>query len=107
MTGMDDRKDAFESKYAHDEKMSFDMEARTSKLFGLWAAEQLGITGDVEAQAYAKEVVMANLDEPGFGDIIRKVRADFDEKGIEVSDHTLEAQVEKAVIEARKQLSGK
>jgi len=103
MTGIDDRRDAFESKYAHDEKMSFDVEARCSKLFGLWAASQLGLEG-AEADSYAKEVVMANLEEPGFDDIIRKVRADFDQKGVEISDHVMQNQVEKALVEAQKQL---
>ena len=103
MTGFEDRRDAFESKYAHDEKMSFDVEARCSKLFGLWAASQLGLEG-AEADSYAKEVVMANLEEPGFDDIIRKVRADFDQKGVEISDHVMQTQVEKALVEAQKQL---
>lgn len=105
MSDMKDRENAFENKFAHDEKMSFDMEARTSKLFGLWAAEQLGIHDETEKQTYAKEVVVANLDEPGFDDIIRKVRADFEAKGIEFTEHTLVAQVDKAVTEAKKQLS--
>ena len=103
MTGFEDRRDAFESKYAHDEKMSFDVEARCSKLFGLWAASQLGLEG-AEADSYAKEVVMANLEEPGFDDIIRKVRTDFDQKGVEISDHVMQNQVEKALVEAQKQL---
>ena len=103
MTGFEDRRDAFESKYAHDAKMSFDVEARCSKLFGLWAASQLGLEG-AEADSYAKEVVLANLEEPGFDDIIRKVRADFDQKGVEISDHVMKIQVEKALVEAQKQL---
>ncbi len=103
MTGFEDRRDAFENKYAHDEKLSFDVEARCSKLFGLWAASQLGLEG-TEADSYAKEVVMANLEEPGFDDIIRKVRADFDQKGLDISDHLMHTQVEKALIEAQKQL---
>ncbi|MFN3700091.1 MAG: DUF1476 domain-containing protein [Alphaproteobacteria bacterium] len=103
MTGFDDRKDAMERKYAHEEKMSFEIEARTSKLFGLWAAEQMGITG-ADADVYAKEVVIANLEEAGFDDIIRKVRADFDAKGIEMTDHMMQTQVELAHQEARKQI---
>lgn len=103
MTGLDDRKDAMEKKYAHDEKLNFDIEARTSKLFGLWAAGEMGINGN-EAELYAKEVVMANLDEPGFDDIKRKVHADFADKGQDVSDHVLDVQIEKAHIEARKQI---
>ena len=59
---LEDRKDAFEKKYAHDQELMFKVEARTSKLFGLWVAEQIGLSGP-DADTYAKEVVAANLEE--------------------------------------------
>jgi hypothetical protein len=104
MSGLDDRKKAHESKFAHDEKLSFEVEARGSKLFGLWVAEHLGLDDD-SALTYAKEVVCANLDEPGFDDILRKVKPDLEAKGVELSDNVLNGEIEKAMIEARKQLS--
>ena len=55
--------------------------ARRNKLLGLWAAEKLGLTGD-DADAYAKEVVMADFEEAGDDDVFRKVRKDFDAKGV-------------------------
>lgn len=103
MTGFDDRRDAMEKKYAHNDKLLFDIEARTSKLFGLWVAEKLHLGGN-EADIYAKEVVMANLDEPGFDDVLRKVRGDLQAKSIEISDHVLEVELEKAHKEAQKQI---
>lgn len=103
MTGFNDRKDAFENKYAHDQEMMFKLEARTSKLFGLWAAELLGLSG-ADAETYAKEVVGANLEEAGYEDIKRKVRKDFDEKGVSVSDHMMDTMLEKAGEDAKKQL---
>ncbi len=60
--------------------------ARRNKLLGLWAAEKLGL-GEEAAQAYAKEVVVADLEEHGDEDVFRKLRTDFDAKGVEVSDH--------------------
>ena len=45
MTTFDDRKDAFEKKFAHDEELRFKATARRNKLLGLWAAGQLGKTG--------------------------------------------------------------
>jgi len=45
----------------------------------------MGLTGD-EAQAYAREVIKADLAEPGDEDVFRKVRADFDAKGVDQSD---------------------
>jgi hypothetical protein len=76
MTTFDDRESAFENKFAHDEEMKFRAEARCNKLLGLWAAELLGKTGD-EAQAYAKEVVIADFEEAGHEDVVRKVAADL------------------------------
>jgi hypothetical protein len=46
MSTFDDRENAFENKFAHDEEMKFKAEARTNKLLGLWAAELLGKSGD-------------------------------------------------------------
>lgn len=104
MSGFDERKDGFEAKYAHEDRLSFDIEARCSKLFGLWAAKQLGLE-DANAKTYSLEVVNSNLDEPGFDDVLRKVRADFDEKGLDITDHTMHVELDKALNEAKKQLS--
>lgn len=104
MTGFDDRKKAQEVRYAKAEKLEFNVEARCSKLYGLWAAEQLGLSGP-EAQTYAMEVVEVNLEEPGFGDILRKIRSDFDAKRLDISDHIMEAELANALEKAKKQLS--
>ena len=104
MNGLGDREKGFETKFAHEEKVSFDVEARCSKLYGLWAAEKLGIP-EAEAESYARTVVEANLDEPGFEDVIRKVRADFDDKGLEISDHEMRLELDKALEEATKQIA--
>lgn len=102
MTSFDNRENAFENKFAHDEKLDFTTEARLSKLYGLWAAEKLGLDG-ANAQTYAMQVVEANLEEPGFQDILRKVRADFDEKNLDISDHVMEAEIEICLKKAKAQ----
>lgn len=79
MTTFDDRENAFENKFAHDEEMKFKAEARANKLLGLWAAELLGKSGD-DADAYAREVIKADFEEAGHDDVIRKVAADLDGK---------------------------
>ena len=79
MSGFDDRKNAFENKFAHDEELKFRIEARRNKLLGLWAAEILGKDGD----AYAKEVIASDFEEAGDEDVFNKVRADL---GDDVSD---------------------
>lgn len=103
MSGFEDREKGFESKYAHEEKMDFAVEARCCKLFGLWVAEQLGLEG-ADAKTYAGQVVESNLDEAGFEDVLRKVRADLTEKNIEISEHTLNLELDKALKEAKNQI---
>ena len=76
MTTFDDRESAFENKYAHDEEMQFKAQARCNKLLGLWAAELMGKTGD-DAAAYAKEVIIADFEEAGHEDVVRKVAGDL------------------------------
>ncbi len=104
MTSFNDREKAFENKFAHQEKLDFAVEARLSKLYGLWAAEKLGLSDD-DAKSYASSVVSANLEEPGFDDILRKVRKDFDEKGLDISDHVMVSELENCLQEAKKQIS--
>ena len=79
MTTFDDRENAFEAKFAHDEEMMFKAVARRNKLLGLWAAEIMGISGD-EADAYAKTVVTADFEEAGHEDVVRKVSGDLGDK---------------------------
>ena len=88
MTTFDDRKDAFEKRFAHDEELRFKATARRNKLFGLWAAERLGRSG-ADADAYAKSVVLADFEEAGDADVIRKVRQDLDAAGKPVDDAEL------------------
>ncbi len=76
MTTFDDRENAFENKFAHDEQMTFKAEVRRNKLLGLWAAELLGKTG-AEADEYAKEVVKSDFEEAGIEDVVRKVAGDL------------------------------
>lgn len=79
MTTFDERENAFEAKFAHDEEMQFKVQARCNKLLGLWAAEIQGLTGDA-ADAYAKTVVIADFEEAGHEDVVRKVAGDLDGK---------------------------
>ena len=88
MTTFDKREEGFEKQFAHDEELRFKATARRNKLLGQWAAEKLGLSGD-EAETYAKLVVMADFEEPGDHDVLRKIRKDFDAKGVEQSDHQI------------------
>lgn len=88
MTTFDERKDAAEKKFAHDAELQFKAQARRNKLLGLWVAEKLGKSG-AEAEAYAKSVVLADFEEAGDDDVLRKVKKDLDAGGVALDDTTI------------------
>ena len=88
MTTFDKREEAFEQQFAHDEELKFKATARRNKMLGLWAAEKLGLTG-ADADSYALSVVMADLEAGSDHDVTRKIRKDFDAKGVVQSDHQI------------------
>ena len=103
MASFEDREKGFERKFAHDEELKFKATARRNRLLGLWAAELMGVSGDA-AQAYAREVIKADLEEPGEEDVVRKIRRDFDAKGVGKSDHEIRRQMADLMGQAISQL---
>ena len=57
-----------------------------------------------EADAYAKTVVHADLEEAGDGDVVRKVVGDLTAAGIETDEAAVRAALEEQTIVARRQL---
>lgn len=100
MTTFDDREHAFEAKFAHDEEMMFKAFARRNKLVGLWAAELLGKSGD-DAADYAKTVVVADLEEAGHDDVVRKLVADL---GNTADEATVRAKMDELMPVAKSQI---
>jgi len=99
MTTFDNRKDAAEKKFAHDADLQFKAGARRNKLLGLWAASQMGMSGEA-AEAYAKTVVMSDFEEAGDEDVFRKVRGDFDGAKIDVTDHVIRRTMDELMAKA-------
>ncbi len=85
MTTFDEREKAFEKKFALDQDLKFRSEARRNKMLAEWAGAKLGITG-AALEDYIKEVRKADLVEKGDDDVFRKVKQDFADKGVAVSD---------------------
>ncbi|MCW9044198.1 MAG: DUF1476 domain-containing protein [Pseudopelagicola sp.] len=100
MSTFDDRENAFENKFAHDEEMKFKAEARCNKLLGLWAAELLGKSGS-DAEAYAKEVIIADFEEAGHEDVVRKVAGDLEGKA---DADTIRAKRAELMVKAKEQV---
>jgi hypothetical protein len=99
MTTFDKREEGFEKQFAHDEELKFKATARRNRLFGLWAADKLGLAGPA-ADAYAKDVVLADFEEAGEHDVFRKVRKDFDAKGVAQSDQQIQRAMNELMAKA-------
>jgi len=102
-TTFDKREEGFEKKFAHDEELKFKAGARRNKLLGMWAAQKMGLSG-ADAEAYAKEVVVADFEEPGDDDVFRKIRKDFDGKKIAVSDEDIRRAMDELMAQAIAQI---
>lgn len=90
MTTFDNREQAYESKFAHDQDLKFKAESRRNKMLAEWAGAKLGITGDALAE-YIKAVRKADLAEKGDEDVFRKIKQDFADKSIAVTDADIRA----------------
>ncbi len=103
MTTFDKREKVFEDKYKHDQELQFKVEVRRNKLLGLWVAELLGISG-ADAEAYAKEVVKADFEEPGDADLIRKIQGDAAPKNLDLSEHRIRKKMDELIAVAKEQI---
>jgi len=103
MTSMKDREEGFERKFAMDEELRFKAGARRNKQLGLWVAEKLGKSG-ADADAYALEVIVADFVEAGDEDVFRKVKADLDAAGAQVSEHQIRRKMEELMAQAVEQM---
>jgi hypothetical protein len=101
VTTFDKREKGFETKFAHDEELRFKALARRNRLLGMWAAGLLGKTGP-DADAYAKEVVIADLEEAGDEDVVRKLVKDLAGKG--VSDQQIREKMNELLEQAAAQV---
>jgi hypothetical protein len=103
MTTFDDRERAFESKYARDQEMQFRIIARRNRLLGAWAAGLMGLN-EAEAEAYAKDVVRADFEEAGDGDVVRKLLGDLTAAGVEIDEAKIREALDHKLVEARRQM---
>ncbi len=104
MATFEDRKRGEEAKFAMDQASDFKIMARRNKLLGLWAADLMGLTGS-DADAYAKTVILSDLEEPGDEDVLRKIRGDFDIKGVDRTDARIREHMSELLPVAREQIA--
>lgn len=99
MSSLKDREEGFERKFAFDEELRFKATARRNKALGLWAAEKLGKSG-ADADAYAREVVVSDIEEAGDHDVLLKVKKDFDAAGVDQSEHQIRRTMDELMAKA-------
>ncbi len=102
--GFDERKTAAEAKFKHDEEFKFKVMARRNKLLGLWAADLMGVEGG-DAEAYAKQVIISDFDEPGDDDVLRKVLGDLHAKGRGEDEAAVRQQMDNLLDRAKEELA--
>ncbi|HYG87667.1 MAG TPA: DUF1476 domain-containing protein [Azospirillum sp.] len=93
MTTFDDREKAFEGKFQHDQDLLFRIRARRGRLAGLWAANLMGLR-DAEAEAYARQLVESDIATSGPHEIRTRLLGDLHGKGIDISEHRVEKELE-------------
>lgn len=103
MSSFDDRERAEEARYALDQETQFKITNRRNKLLGLWAADLLGLSG-APADDYAKSVVIADLEEAGDDDVVRKVRGDLEKAGLTRTDDQIRQEMARLLPVARQQI---
>ena len=100
-----DREQGFEAHQKLEDEQQFKAEAHRNKMLGLWAAEKMGL-GPAETEAFAKAVVISDLEEPGIEDVIRKVMGGFKENNCNVSEADVRAELARLTPIAEDQAKG-
>ena len=100
MTTFDERKDAFEAKFAHDQSLMFKVEARANKLLGQWAADILELPED-EVADYVRTVIKSDFEEAGKEDVFRKLAGDL---GSRVTEDQIRVQIQEFTEVAKQQV---
>ena len=101
---LDKRHENFEKKSAQDDEFTFKIRSRRASLLGYWAAKKLGLSEE-KFEKYANSVILADLEEPGDQDFIRKIKYDFEQAGVNISEHEIKRESDYLYEKAKEQLN--
>jgi len=104
MTTFDERENAFEEKYAHDEELKFKAKVRRDRLLGLWAAEKLGKTG-AAAEQYAASLAATEIRKDSAGLILKTLRTDFDLANVPITEREILGKMDELLAGAIKEIT--
>jgi len=100
MDSLNDRKKAFEKKFAHDAEMVFKAEARRNRALADWLGEKWGMSEE-DAEKYGVTLIGADLKEAGDDDVIQKILADAAERNATIDEAELRAKSEELLTAAK------
>ena len=103
MTTFDKREEGFEKKFAHDEELRFKANARRNKLLGSGPRKKWACPAPPRTPT-RKEVVVADFEEAGDDDVLRKVSKDFKAKGVAQSDQQIRQTMDALMAAAIEQI---
>lgn len=103
MSVFDDLKKDNERKFVLEAQQEFKAEARRNKYIAAWAGGLFGMDED-ELKTYTIAVITSDMEEAGDDDVFRKVKADFVERGVEMSDTSLREKMNQLMNKAREEI---
>ena len=102
MSTFDEREKSFERRFELDQEIAFKVKARRNKIIGHWAASILGKQG-ADADAYANQLVSAELEKHGEEHVVAKLIADLAPKGFDRP--RVIAELDNAAAQAKKEIT--
>lgn len=103
MSVFDDIKKSNERKFVLEAEQEFKAESRRNKYLAQWAAGLFGL-GEAETEKYILDVIVSDMEEAGDDDVFRKVKADFLEHGVEMTDTSLREKMNNIMDLAREEI---
>ena len=100
MNKFDERKKSFEKKFQMDQELQFKVQARSIKYLAEFVSSKLGKTEE-QKQEYIREIIKADMEEPGQEDVFRKIKKDFQIASFSIDDSEIRDQMQKALLHAK------
>eukprot|EP01037_Dinobryon_pediforme_P011418 gene11418-11506_t len=104
MDTMENRERAFEAHFVFNEEMAFTVATYRNRLLGLWAGEQMGLTGGA-LDGYAQDVVHQSLSPQSALDPVERVARDLMAKGVASSLDEVREKFEACAMSAAARLA--
>jgi len=103
MADFSEREKGYERDFERKQEIAFKVKARRNHLLGLWAAGQIGLSGDA-AQAYARALADPAQHLYGDKEIIAKIVGDFKAKGVALDETRVNLELAHFAAQAEKQV---